>query len=863
MDARIYSEGILIRNLTDPQTAAFAAALRLRAPQAAELDALSREGDAELRALGLLHLADRMVAARRPDAAAALYQSLLQQDDIPEIQARARRRLEALSGRGGLGQKCEFFIEHLAQHSLDPLALATMTLGGATYRIARLGALSSGAPRAAAAVFAWGAEVSTFTLAGRLGARWLGREIPSSPGHDLASAALVLGSLRLSAWAGGSLFRRVGAPSTGPGPFPAISTKILPLAVPFAGITLGHGLEQSLGLREAQGAAGVLADSFTTLFHFQVAGRLAHRILGKDFSLWERRMDLRAERMGAGLPPVPPRLQAVAEGFVAGPPMAEAPAALRHYSLSRRHGSESPPPQTRLEALRERFLPLFPKAEWVSRAEEIVQAVGRIPCDLPDFHERLLEALVRAPRPGSREQLYLVLAIEDVFGSDAVRSATGSFDYALLQRLLGRAVSESDGPYRNQVLQAIFGGMEGGRSREHWLRLSEGLGEGGEPNLFAEPLYTEGFWRTHGDLAGAAWANYRPQDHVALFNFAYRNSAGLNRQAERIIRTFGTGREDPRYPAAQIDRALEIAREMPQGELVLQRLHDIFAVQDSPAKLFELSRAPGSNPKLSQILHRLHQGRTRESLAFEINGSSHTAYLHDVRLARKVLAVMEDVAPYLHDPALREANKARLVKAFETWAAESRDLAAGDLFRFLEINSSPVTEALMLAWMARKFDVELVPAAEFDRRVAAWGKTRDCDLSIFFPHGGERGGPLILIKAPELDLGNEAGRKRAFAELMNRVKALAHEAEHWRHVTGNFFGTERGSRPLRLAEANREERYVSEIMAYLEEFRWRARNLDADFWEISRRLGETLPVYLRGMADRSYFAASNQARALR
>ncbi|MCC7345219.1 MAG: hypothetical protein IT573_09790, partial [Deltaproteobacteria bacterium] len=139
----------------------------------------------------------------------------------------------------------------------------------------------------------------------------------------------------------------------------------------------------------------------------------------------------------------------------------------------------------------------------------------------------------------------------------------------------------------------------------------------------------------------------------------------------------------------------------------------------------------------------------------------------------------------------------------------------------------------------------------------------DCDLSIFFPHGGERGGPLILIKAPELDLGNEAGRRRAFAELMNRVKALAHEAEHWRHVTGNYFGTERASRPLQLAEASREERYVSEIMAYLEEFRWRARNLDADFWEISRRLGETLPVYLRGIADRSYFGAPNQARALR
>lgn len=864
MDARIYSEGTLIRNLTDPQVSAFAEALRLRAPQAAGLASLSQETDPALRELGLLALADRLANERNLPAAAQIYQSLSHADVSDRVRTRARRRLDAYSGKGGFGLKFESFLRQAAEQSLDPLALATMTLGGATYRLARLGALRAGAARPLASVLGWGAEVSAFTLAGRLGAQWLGRETHASPGHDLASAALVLGSLRLSAWAGTSLFRRLSAPAPQPAALASVSAKIFPIAVPFAGITLGHGLEQGLGLREAQGAGGLLADSLTTLFHFHVAGRLAHRMLGRNFSLWERRMDLAAEGHGVGAPPPALGPQAVTAGISAQIPAAELSPTLRHYSLSRRHGSETPLPQTRAQALRERYLPLFPPAEWVSRAEEILRAVGRIPCELPEFHERLIESLLRAPRPGSREQLYLVLAIEDVFVSDALRTATGSFDYAVLQRLLGSALSEPNAVYREQVLQKIFRDMEAGRPREHWLALAERLGYADKPVLFSEPLYTEGFWRAHGAEAAEAWAGYRPGDHVALFNFAYRHSRGVPGQAGRIIRTFGAGRQDARYPAAEIDRALDAAREAWQGEQVLRRLHDIFAVQDSPAKLAELARSPAASPGLSYLFGQLQQGRSRESLALEINGSAHTAYFNDVRLARKVLSVLEDVAPYLHDPARMEANKTRLVKAFQQWSAQGQPLEAADLFKFLGTDPSPSTEALIQAWIQRKFDVELIPAAEFDARVASWGKVKDCDLAIFFPRGGRNGGPVILIKdVPELDLGNEVGRTQAFGQLMKRTKALAHEAEHWRHVTGHFFGTERGSRPLQLADVSREERYISELMASMEEFRWRARNLDQDFWEIARRLGEPLPVYLRGMADRSYFGASNEARALR
>ncbi|MDL1872591.1 hypothetical protein FBR05_10320 [Deltaproteobacteria bacterium PRO3] len=327
-------------------------------PVAAELRALAREGDAELRAEGLLGLARREEAAGRVEVAAELYAEIVGANLGPHssredeasggvapglgrggrtptslgpmafggapgspLQRRAQEHLNAILGRGAFGPHAEFLLRNLAQQSSDPAMLFAMGTAGAVFRMTRLATLSRlastpnpriltqilGAGRMAS-LTGFALEAPAFTLAGRLGSEALGRRQDWSGaalGRDFASSYLVLGGLKLAGWASGAAYRRYASPvgAVREGPLQTLFQQTGMLG----GILLGHALEEQLGLRPHRDGATTLTDSLAMLLQFNVAGRLTRQAFGTRFAAWERGLDLQSEALARAPRPSFPR----------------------------------------------------------------------------------------------------------------------------------------------------------------------------------------------------------------------------------------------------------------------------------------------------------------------------------------------------------------------------------------------------------------------------------------------------------------------------------------------------------------------------------------------------------------------------
>jgi len=278
--------------------------------QAAELRSLAQESDPQLYSEGLLNFAARQEQGGRFELAAHLYQNILS-GNPSAIRDRAEARLDALLGRGAVGNRAEFLLRNLAEQATEPSALLAMGVAGTVFRMTRLAALSRLATSAnpgfltrflgagrVASLLGFAVEAPTFTLVGRLGHEALGRPQDWSAralGRDLASSYLVLGGLKFTGMLGRAATARVG--------------NVEPLSTLFqqgsmlSGILLGHRLETWTGLRPQVDGATTLVDSLAMLLQFHVAGNLSRGAFGPSFSVWENNLDQNAATI-EGLRPI-------------------------------------------------------------------------------------------------------------------------------------------------------------------------------------------------------------------------------------------------------------------------------------------------------------------------------------------------------------------------------------------------------------------------------------------------------------------------------------------------------------------------------------------------------------------------------
>ncbi len=848
-----------------------------------EFSSLLQEQNPEMFFNGLLNFGFRLENQGKIELAAEVYSAIVGAGLVSapplHIREKAENQLNAILGKGSTGPRTEFLLRQFAEQATDPAAIFAMASGGIVYKATRLAALtrllssptrnfftSGFSARAAASLLGFAAEVPAFTLAAKLGNAALGRQQTwdvTSLSRELASGVIVLGSLKLSGWGSALVMNRLqGQASAG------ILRGGVQQGGMLGGILLGHRLEEAAGLREAMDGPATLMDSLVTLLHFNIGGQLARRALGENLRNWESRLDLQASRLSGGTNPQgavrEPPLQSAAS--VAGPfrtlslsietkDPVQRPFIVKSSSINE-GGSDS-----QVTRLTERFRKVFPpQGPPETYSEEIIAASLRILCPIPYFKERLLEALSKTPNRGTLTQLYTVLALEDVFLANALTTSTGSFDYALLQMLVGQMMADENPARRLQSVGKLLEEMERGLSRDSLTRIAVAGGYGTELGSSIQHQSSEEYRARLGAHAVREWSDYPDQHRIQLFNFVYQTAGEHQQRAHRMIELFGQGRRDLRYHSFDLESALDFAAFHPFGKLALQRILHVFATGDIPEKITEIA-AITPHPEILEHLGQLTLLKpgvvqNPEALALEINGTYHTGFFNDVRLSRKILAATYETLPYRLHPAKMEKAKQALETKLEAFLETGRRFDRDGILFLMGIDPDPAQRPQGQNWTNL---VEVLPDAEFEQLVKRWGQAHDCNISLFVREKIPGGRQRILIRAmPSLDHSTPEGKARAYSEMINRLKGVVHETEHWRHFNGFFEGIEAPSKPLILSNISRMERLVSEIMAMLAESSWRMKNVDNDMAEIGRRLGLNLPLYLRNIADYTYNSRENE-----
>lgn len=286
-----------------------------------ELISISLEGDARLFSEALLQWAQREELANRISNAALVYQFLSQRGasgaylfaGAPEaLRSRATRRLDAIQGRGELGERIEFLGRRFAQEATDPIMIAGMATGSFVFSTARTAFLSRMLASPGRSLIGARVLASTGAFALEVPAFWAttkGLHEAVAPGtqawdlrsnfREISGLALTLGALKLSGTLASSLSQRL-ATTRNPalmGSGERLAHGLLQQGGTLGGIMVGHRLEEAVGLRPHVDGATTAVDSLAMLLQFHVGGRLSQQVLGPRFQAYTQDLEARAQLM--------------------------------------------------------------------------------------------------------------------------------------------------------------------------------------------------------------------------------------------------------------------------------------------------------------------------------------------------------------------------------------------------------------------------------------------------------------------------------------------------------------------------------------------------------------------------------------
>ena len=241
----------------------------------------------------------RMLARRETSDALRLFHEIQVEatESSPEIADRARKEIDAIEGRGPLGNRVEFLQRNLFSEAAAPAALIGMAGAQAIYGVARASFLFrlASSPtshfltrgfgaRALASSGAFILEAPSFVAFQRSARSLLEKNpIAATWSHDIAASFLTLGGLKLAGWAGQTLLPQNQAANQ---------------ATMLTGILAGQRLEEFAGLRAPSDGASALLDSFATLFQFNLAGRILHGATGEGWKRFQQELQIRGEGSG-------------------------------------------------------------------------------------------------------------------------------------------------------------------------------------------------------------------------------------------------------------------------------------------------------------------------------------------------------------------------------------------------------------------------------------------------------------------------------------------------------------------------------------------------------------------------------------
>jgi hypothetical protein len=783
-------------------------------------------------------------------------------------------------------------VDSVVTHCLkDATAVKTfvpLMMGGMAFRLGRIGLMSAGEGILGNAVLrgisvagGFGLEVGTYEMAHRALSALSGETNPNQwkwdgPGgwrQGLAAAAVSFGMLK----------------------FAGFVAKEQNLAFQHlfqsTALVAGHQAAAALDLLPRNGAslAQQLLEAEAT--NLQLAGGLglAHHLLPGMHGL-ERGLDLSLHLNGGNSRPESgpswtsdPTLAFAATGrpapfrpngtFIRGkePSFPHFIELDKNFMVSSGEGGLDPETGDRL---RGKFRLLFFDKTVGHHEFEIVELASRVPLPSALHNERLLEALLEAPNCGTQEQLFTATAIKYLLNLDALHTAQGTLDNALHQLLLTRSLEIPETVERINALHSLFEEMERGLTYPKILELlarhvpTDRLGSTDEMQF---PLT---FLMQHGARMLAEWKGYSLSSAIQIMNFIYSSHWEFN-QTPHIIRWFGDARR--RYDAGQLDATLDHAKRHPYGKVILERLLQIFLVQNAGEKLPDLLPRDDYTETQEWIQRLSGEGHSPKDISQRIEGTRHTAYFKHPALAQKVVDVTLDIESSLKDPSETDKRYEQLEKAiqtvFDTLEDEKRPFAKQDLVKLFELNQDhPPTQAILQRIKDQKYEVVFLPSDKFDQMVLDWGKVHQVDYTVFVQtHSTQKGDTIYIREVPRtvrtdkqreeltkegiklLDRRSPDEWVRALNEVLPRYMFFPHEDEHWWHSSGNYGGSEPEWKPFNFARIDREHRLISEVMASLEQTRHYTRNVEIDFPKIASRMGLNLPLFFSSLEEHFYY----------
>lgn len=294
------------------------------------LQALSQETDESLLAADLMALGRELDDQGHQDGALLCLhyvQELGESSVHPSVRRIAQEAGEAIAvirGEGPLGIQLEHYSRHFFQEAFHPATLGGMALGQLAFAPLRHGALRLlWRPESGRfALGALGARVTATSvgLAGEVPIFWGGSKLIQSqltPGQvswegpaawrELGGLALTLGALRLAGFGSRTALQWAQGGRSQVGWGLRAAQRTLPATGAIGALYFSHGLQESLGWREASSPGARLLDSTVVYFQFGLTGRLAHHMLGPRFHHWNQEWNQRLEQQLQG-PPRPPGL---------------------------------------------------------------------------------------------------------------------------------------------------------------------------------------------------------------------------------------------------------------------------------------------------------------------------------------------------------------------------------------------------------------------------------------------------------------------------------------------------------------------------------------------------------------------------
>lgn len=738
---------------------------------------------------------------------------------------------------------------NFSEQASDWHNLTAMMMGGLANRLAKIGVLgaASSAPtmaRVLAPTIGLFAEVSAYRGTNQIfdsvGARsprsGSGNPTPTMFGKEFLTDYLNFATLKI-----------FGNISVGQNP-------LLAHALQDGGMVAGHQITYSLALTTKP--EGSIAQQFieaeTMNLAMSAGMSLGHFVTGRTFTQFEKALELQSKSYREVPSPALIPLQFKYANF-------EILNASFPSEITERGPSGSVADVTRIK---DEWIQKFPyRVQRDNYAPEIVEKVFTSRERLKSSRENLLQFSTQdRGKAGTFEQLRTIRSFCDILDSHASLTPTASLETAFADALLVRVLSESDRETRLERLGAFEEMLQSGMSRSKLEEMLRGMSYDAGLTMGTQTEYSKEFFKKHRADLFENLRTYTPEECDLWLNWLYRKSLHDPSQIKEMLKILGNAARENKYDRALLSQCLEYARNHPLGEWIMDRVFQVLVVEDPAYKLVEIVAPEAKEISWQSIEGYVSAAISPPLLNIFINGSSATGFVDHQRLANKVISVAADIERAHPASADLAQKKERIVRAIFDVFKTKKSLDVQNYLDILNASPTPQTQSLYDSWRSGELNIVILPSVKFDEYLhRGIPGMSEAEVNALYVHRGNHIANTILLREiPPYNDQDSISHQFVASEVLDRLIGLVHEWEHWRHYNGYYELSDEKGAGIVSGSISRELRIVTEMMAHLEEERWRHINFEQTVYQDAERMGQNLAQYLRDFIDIRTYAHTNR-----